>query len=132
MTENFQRLNKLVVEEINELQKQMKLGTIVSENIQQVQWGLDECQHSFEILLDAFLHAQDGVILPQLTTIAKIKGMMQMKSLPDGLDFPSFPPELSRLITPIIFSQNSYLVYVLQITLLQSPVFQFTKHNPFP
>ena len=119
LTENLQHLNKLVVEGINKLQKQMDLIMMLSENIQQVQRGLDECQHTFEILLDAFLHAQDGIIQPQLITIAKIKDMMQGESLPDGLDFPSFLPfELSRLITPIIFSQNSYLVYVLQIPLL--------------
>ena len=64
LTENLQRLNKLVVEEINELQKQMNLVMTLSENIQQVLRGLDECQHSFEILLDAFLHAEDGVIQP--------------------------------------------------------------------
>ena len=87
---------------------------MVNENIQQIQRGIEECQHTFEILVDAFLHAQDGVIQPQLMTIAKIKDMMRKESLPDGLDFPPFPSlELSRLTTPIIFSQNSYLVYIL-------------------
>ena len=75
---------------------------ILNENIQQIQRGLGECQHTLEILVGAFLHAQDGVIQPQLITIAKLRDMIRRESLPDGLDFPSFPIlELSRLITPI-------------------------------
>jgi hypothetical protein len=70
--------------------------------------------------VDAFLHTQDGVIQPQLITIAKLQDMIRKESLPDGLDFPSFRIlELSRLITPIIFSQSSYLVYILPVPLLQ-------------
>jgi len=83
--------------------------------------------------VDAFLHAQDGTIQPQLITIAKVKDMMRKESLPDGLDFPSFPSlELSRLITPIIFSQNTYLVYVLQVPLLQSTEYKLYKLQPLP
>jgi hypothetical protein len=47
--------------------------------------------NTFEILVDAFLHAQGGMIQLQLITVAKIKDMMKEESLPDGLDFPSFP-----------------------------------------
>jgi hypothetical protein len=55
------------------------------------------------------------------------------ESLPDGLDFPSFSSlELSRLITPVIFSRKYYLVYVLQIPLLQSTMYQLYKSQPFP
>jgi hypothetical protein len=106
---------------------------MINKNIQQIQRGIEECQHTFEILVDAFVHAQDGVIQPQLMTIAKIKDMMRKESLSDGLDFPPFPSlELSRLITPIIFSQNSYLVYILQMPLLQSTPYQLYKLQPFP
>ena len=133
LSENFQRLNQMVVEEINRVQSQLDSVLLINENIRQVQRGLDECQHTFEILVDAFLHAQDGIIQPQLITVAKVKEMMREESLPDGLDFPSFPSlELSRLISPIIFSKNTYLVYVLQIPLLQPIVYQLYKLQPFP
>jgi hypothetical protein len=72
------------------MQTQLDSVLILNENIQ-VQRGLYECQHTFEILVDAFLHAQDGVIQPQLITTAKIKDMMKQESMPDRLDFPSFP-----------------------------------------
>ena len=123
----------MVADEINQVHTQIDSVMMIDENIQQIQRGTEECQHTSEILVDPFLHAQDGVVQPQLITIAKIKDIMRKESLPDGLDFPSFPSlELSRLITPIIFSQNSYLVYILQMPLLQSTPYQLYKLQPFP
>jgi len=132
LTENLKRLNQLVVDEINKMQSQLDSVLIINENIRQTHRGMNECQHTFEILVDAFLHAQDGIIQPQLITIAQVKDMMKELSLPDGLDLPSFPSlEFSRLITPIIFSKQTYLVYILQIPLLQSTMYQLYK-IPFP
>jgi hypothetical protein len=123
----------MVVDEINQMHTQIDSVMIINEIIQQIQRGIEECQHTFEILVDAFLHAQDGVVQPQLSTMAKIKDMMRTESLPDGLDFHPFPfLEFSKLITPIIFSQNSYLVYILGMHLLQSTPYQLYKLQPFP
>jgi hypothetical protein len=83
-------------------------------------------------LIDAFLHAQNGIMQPQLVTITKIKDMMKDELLPEGLEFPGFSSsELSRLITPIIYSQNSYLVYVIQIPLFQVPLSNYIRCNLF-
>jgi len=123
----------MVVEEINQTHTHIDSVMMTNENIQQIQRGIEECQHTFNILVDAFLHAQDGVVQLQLITIAKKKDMMRKESLPHGLDFPSFPSlELSRLITPIIFSQNSYFVYILLMPLLKSTPYQIYKLQPFP
>jgi len=84
LSENFQRLNQMVVEQINRVQSQLDSVLLINENIRQVQRGLDECQHKFEILVDAFLHAQDGIIQQQLITVAKVKDMKKEESLPDG------------------------------------------------
>jgi len=92
LTENLQCLNQLVVGEINKLQSQLHSVLIINGNIRQIQRGINECQHTFEILVDVFLHAQDGIIQPQFTTIAKVNDMMKELSLPDGLDLPPFPP----------------------------------------
>jgi hypothetical protein len=96
---------------------------MLNENIQQIQRGLDECQHTFEILVDAFLHVQNGVVQPQLVTMTTIKDMIGEESLPEGLDFPSFPfLEVSHLITPIIFSQDTLCIYcnILYINYISS------------
>jgi hypothetical protein len=91
LEENLHRLNQIVVEEINRMQNQLDSVLVINENIQQIQRGLDERQHTFEILVDAFIHAQDGVIQPQLITIAKVQDIMRGESLSSGLEFPSFP-----------------------------------------
>ena len=133
LNENLQSLNKMAVDEINQMQIRLDSVLMLNENIQQIQRGLDECQHTFEILVDAFLHAQNGVVQPQLITMTTIKDMMGEESLPEGLDFPSFPSlELSHLITPIIFSQDNYFVYILHIPLLHHTVYQLYKLQPFP
>jgi hypothetical protein len=115
------------------MQSQLDSVMMINENIRQNQRGMDESQHTFVILVDAFLHAQDGIMQPQLITISKIKDMMKELSLPDGFDLPTFPSlELSRLITPVIFSKGTYLVYILQVPLLESTMYQIYKVQPFP
>jgi hypothetical protein len=58
--------------------------------------------------------------------------MMRKESLPDGLEFPSFSSvELSRLVTPFIHTQGNYLVYIIQIPLLQSAPYQLYKIQTF-
>jgi hypothetical protein len=133
LADELRRLNKMVVSELNKVQYQVDSVILLNENICKVQRGLTECQHTFEVLVEAFLHAQDGIIQPQLITMVKIRDMMRKESLPDGLEFPSFSSvELSRLITPIVYSQGSYLVYVIQIPLIQSTSYHLYKIQPFP
>lgn len=133
LADEFRRLNKMVINELNKVQYQLDSVIILNENIRKVQRGLTECQHTFEILVEAFLHAQNGIIQPQLITMVKIREMVRSESLPDGLEFPSFSSvELSRLTTPIIYSQGSYLVYVIQIRLIQSMSYHLYKIQPFP
>jgi hypothetical protein len=59
LNENLQSLNKMAVDEINQMQIRLNSVLMLNKNIQQIQRGLDECQHTFEILVDAFLHAQN-------------------------------------------------------------------------
>ena len=105
LTENLQCLNKMVVDQINQMQTQLDSVLMLNENIQQIQRGLNKCQHTFVMLVDAFLHAQDGVIQPQLITVAIVKDMMRMESLPNGLDFSFF--SFPRTVT----SDHSYYFF---------------------
>jgi transcriptional regulator of met regulon len=70
----------MVVSELNKVQYQADSVIILNENIRKVQRGLTECQHTFEILVEAFLHAQDGIIQPQLITMVKLRSMMRKES----------------------------------------------------
>jgi len=71
LADGLRRLNKMVVSELNKVQYEVDSVLILNENIHKVQRGLTGCQHTFEILVEAFLHAQDGVIQPQFITLVK-------------------------------------------------------------
>jgi hypothetical protein len=62
---------------------------------------MDECQHSFEMLIDAFVHAEQGTMQPQLIAAEKIRNLVKNQNLPTGTDYPLLPfSELSKIITP--------------------------------
>ena len=46
LNENLLRLNKVVIEELNNMQAQIDSVMILNENTQQIQRGLGECQHT--------------------------------------------------------------------------------------
>jgi hypothetical protein len=89
LADELRCLNKMVVSELNKVQYEVDSAIILNENISKVQRGLTESLHTFEILVEAFLHAQDGIIQPQFITMVKIRDMMRKESLNDGLEFPS-------------------------------------------
>ena len=46
LNENLLRLNKVVIEELNNMQAQIDSVMILNENTQQIQRGLGKCQHT--------------------------------------------------------------------------------------
>jgi hypothetical protein len=71
---------------------------LINEQFRLLQRGIDESQHSFEILIDAFVYAEQGTLQPNLITTEKIKSFMKTQRLPNGLDYPNFSfPELQKL-----------------------------------
>jgi hypothetical protein len=98
-----------------------------------IQRGVDESQHSFETLIDAFVHAEQGTLQPQLITAEKIRNLLGKQKLPSGLDYPNFPfPELQKIITPNTYSYSKYLVYVIEIPLFPPIEYHLYKLLPFP
>jgi hypothetical protein len=91
----------------SDLEEEIKNVNLIKEQFRLIQRGVDESQHSFEILIDAFLHVEQGILQPQLMTAEKIKSFMKTQRLPNGLDYPNFPfPELQKIVTPHTFSHQ--------------------------
>ena len=133
LKDSLKKLANYTVDKIFTLEKEIEKVNIINEQIRIIYRGLEECQHSFEILIDAFVHAKQGTLQPQLITIEKIKNIIDAQKLPAGLDFPDFPLfDLQKLIVPHTYSYNQYLVYVLEIPLLSSTNYQLYKVLPFP
>jgi hypothetical protein len=68
-------LNKLQnysAHKFDEIKEEMLNVNLLNEQLRLVQRGMDECQHSFEILIDAFIHGEQGTMQPQLITAEKI------------------------------------------------------------
>jgi hypothetical protein len=104
--------------EFSELEEEIQNVNLVNEQFRLIQRGVNESQHSFEILIDAFVHAEQGTLQPQLITAERIKSFMKTQRLPNGLDYPSFPfPKLKKVVTPHTYSYQRYLVSMLEILL---------------
>jgi hypothetical protein len=86
-----------------------------------------------ETLIEAFVHAEQETLQPWLVTVEKIRNLAATQKLPTGLDYPNFPfPELSRIITPNIYSYKQYLVYIPEISLFSATEYHWYKVLPFP
>jgi hypothetical protein len=56
-----------------------------------VQKGVDESQHSFEILLEAFVHAEQDAVTTVDDRIEKMEDLVATQKLPSGMDYPHCP-----------------------------------------
>jgi hypothetical protein len=126
-------MEKQTRDKLSKLEAANEQISTINEQIKIVLRGMEESQHSFELLLDAFVHAEQGSLQPQLLTLRTVRGIVSKQTLPQGLDFPNFPiSELSRLIVPHAYVYQLYLVYVIEIPLLLPTHFQLYKIIPFP
>lgn len=115
------------------LKYEIDTSFVLNELIKQVERGVEECQHTFDLLIDVYLHAQDGILQPQIITSQKIKEVLTQQVMPESTMFPPFPSaELISLIKPIIYTQGQYLVYVVKIPLILETRFILYKVIPFP
>jgi hypothetical protein len=129
-------LNKLQnysARKFDEIKEEMLNVNLLNEQLRLVQRGMDECQHSFEILIDAFVHSEQGTMQPQLITAEKIRNLVKNQNLPTGTDYPLLPfSELSKIITPNVYSYKQYLLYALEIPLFSPTEDHLYKVLPFP
>ena len=50
----------MIVDEVHRMHTQIYSVMMVNENMKQIQRGIEECQHTFEILVDAFFMLRTG------------------------------------------------------------------------
>lgn len=134
LKEGLFKLNDHVNKITNELYSETQLLAMMTEHILQIERSIDRISEFFKLIIDAIVHAKDGTLQPQLITPNKIRNMMSSEQPITGLDYPVNLPshELMKLITPHIFLQGKYLVYVLYVPLLLPEQFQVFKMIPFP
>ena len=87
----LESLNKGLTSKINKVQDKMEGITIMNEQIRVTERGFDESQRAFELVIDALVHAEQGIVQPQVLTKERMKILLTRQQLPSGLDYPEFP-----------------------------------------
>jgi hypothetical protein len=114
LREGLKKLYNYSTSRINKTEEEMTNINLINEQFRLIQKGIDESEHSFEILIDAFVHAEQGILQPQLITYEKIRLLLETQKLPLGLGYPNFLfHELQKLIYPHTYSHKQYLIYIL-------------------
>jgi hypothetical protein len=132
LKEGFNILLNYRTHKFSELEE-IRNVNLINEQFRLIQRRIDESRHSFEILIDAFVHAGQGTLQPQLITTEKIKHFLGNQMLPSGLHYPNLPfPELQNIITPHTYSYKQYLVCILDIPLFSPTEYHLYKLLPFP
>ena len=133
LKDSFIKLSKNTDDKFNQLFTEIEMINMLNEQIKVIQRGIDESEHSFELLVDTLVHAEQGTLQPQVITIEKIRNIMMKQNLPSGLDYPALPfSEFQKIVTPHTYSYNQYLVYVLDVPLLTPTIYHLYKMMPFP
>jgi hypothetical protein len=57
------------------MEEEIQNVNLINEQFRLIQRGVNESQDSFEILIDAFVHAEQGILQSQLITAKKIKSL---------------------------------------------------------
>jgi hypothetical protein len=71
----------------------------MNEQFRVIRSSVEECQHSFEILIDEIIKAEQGIMQPQLMPMKEIRNYIIQQKLPSGADYSNFPfPEMIKII----------------------------------
>jgi hypothetical protein len=62
------------------IEEEIRNVNLINEQFCLIQRGVDESQYSFEILIDAFVHAEQGTLQSQLITAEEIKQFYEVRS----------------------------------------------------
>jgi hypothetical protein len=109
----------------------------VNEYSTQLNRAIDECRREYEILIDAIINSQKGVLQQQIITPAQI--MKHMKASQADM-----PPELSlplpmsaayhhlflRIVDFDVFLKENFLVYIIRLPLTNS--INYNVHHVLP
>jgi hypothetical protein len=74
MAEGSAKMLNYSTHKFNRIEKEIRNVNLINEQFRLIQIGIDESQHSFETLINAFVHTEQGSI--QLITSEKIKNFL--------------------------------------------------------
>jgi hypothetical protein len=111
----------------------------VKEHSMQLNRAIDECRREYEILIDAILNSQKGVLQPPIITPAQIMKHMKASQadMPPELSLPlplsaAYQPLILRIIDFDVFLKGNFLVYIIRLPLTSSINYNLYHVLPLP
>ena len=112
---------------------------IVNEHTMHLNRAIDECRRQYEILIDANVNSQKGVLQPQIITPAQIMKHMKASEadMPPELSFPlplsaAYQHLVLRIIDFDVFLKGNFLVYIIRLPLTNSINYNLYHVLPLP
>jgi len=120
--------------EIKEMFTAYSLLLTINEHAMQLNRATGECCREYEILIDAFVNSQKGVIQPQLITPAQILEQVKVSQadMPSDLSLPIpmsaiYQHLVLRIVSVDVFLKGHFLVYVICLPLTNNVIYIFIK-----
>jgi len=123
--------------------KEMFTGTsmllTVNEHNRQLERALDECRKEYNILINAIMNSQKGILQPHIITPAQI--MKQMKAsqadIPSELSLPvplsaTYQSLIVNMTDLDVFIRSNFLVYVIRLPLTNHIHYNLYHVLPLP
>ena len=127
LSEGLDEMAKHISEHDSEIKK-MFSGTsmllTVNEHNMQLERALDECRREYDILIDAILNSQKGILQPHIITPAQIVRQLKASQadIPGDLTLPiplsaTHQNVIVNIVHLGVFIKDNFLVYVIQLPL---------------
>ena len=111
----------------------------VNDHSIQLERAINECRREYEILIDAIINSQRGIIQPHIITPAQIINHLKASQadIPSELSLPiplsvAYQSLVLRIIDFDVFLRNSFLVYVIRLPLSNHVNYQIYHVLPLP
>ena len=125
--------------EIKEMFTAYLLLLTINEHAMQLKRPIDECRREYEVLIDAVIDSQRGVIQPQLITPAQILEQVKhsQADMRSDLSLPiltsaTYQHLILKIVTFDVFLKGKFLVYVIRLPLTSNVIFNLYHILPFP
>ena len=112
---------------------------VVNEHSAQLDRALGECRWDYEILIEAIINAQKGVIQPRIITPAQIVNQLKINQadIPSDLTLliplsAAYQHLVLRISEVDIFLKGNYFVYVIRIPLTNHVKYSVYHVSPLP
>jgi hypothetical protein len=125
--------------EIKEMFYAYSLLLTIHEHSIQLNRAIDECRREYEILVDAVVNSQKGIIQPQLLSPAQVLEQVKLSQadMPSDLQLPiptsaTFQHLLLRIISIDVFLKGKIFVDVIRLPLSNNVIYNLYHILPLP